>query len=80
MSVWAIIDCEQRSFRTCVCLRSHVIPLVHLTWWIPKDQQHERHWVGQKQTEAEEFHFELQYIQFSGTNDTRCPLFKAFEG
>lgn len=49
MSVWAIIDCEQRSFRMCVCLRSHDIPLVHLTHWILRDQQHGRQWEGQKQ-------------------------------
>lgn len=53
MSVWAIIDCEQeqRSFRICVCLCCHVIPLVHLTQWIWKDQQYRRQWEVQTQRE-----------------------------
>lgn len=51
MSVWAIIDYEKRSFRMWVCLCSHVIPLVHLIQGIPKDQQHKRERVGQKQRE-----------------------------
>lgn len=70
MSVWAIIDCEQRSFRICVCLGSHVIPLVHLTRWILKDQQHGNRERGENK-ETEGFHFELHYIHLSwGTTDT----------
>lgn len=58
MSVWAIIDYEKRSFRMWVCLCSHVIPLVHLTQWIPKDQQHkgER---GRNKEKTEGFHFKV---------------------
>lgn len=48
MSVWAIIDCEQKSFRTYNCLCCHLIPPVYL---IPKDQQYERQREGQQQRE-----------------------------
>lgn len=30
----------------CLCLHSHVIPLVHLTHWILKYQQQGRQWEG----------------------------------
>lgn len=32
------------------CLCSRIIPLVHLTQWIPKDQQHERSREGGAET------------------------------
>lgn len=48
----------------CVCLRSHVIPLVHLTQWISKGQHHKDRRRGRDEERTERFHFELQYIQF----------------
>lgn len=83
MSVWAIIDCEQRSFSVLVCMCSHIIPPLHLTRWIPKDQQRER-WREEQEERGGEytvcFHFELQCIHFEEVTDTRHLLSKSFDG
>lgn len=62
--VWAIIDCEERSFRTSVCA------LMLFPWYDGLSGFQKINSMVQTQRETEGFHSELQYIQFERSIDT----------